>query len=191
MRFFCSVLRKETDENPASLQFDFGILREIRKRAELTISELSARSGVSVAVISKLERNQTQAEVGTLRKIGGVFGMRATDLLTLAESPISRKKVATSYNSDGFDIQKVRYGNADCILADGKKGVRVSKPDIHHDDHEICWVIEGKARLELPQQSFELDAGESVQFDAIQEHSYEALEDCRLVIVHLRKDKRF
>lgn len=177
-----------TERMPA---FDFGVLRDLRKRSNLTLSALSERSGVSVAVISKLERNQTQAEVGTLHKIGKVFGMRATDLLSLAEAPISNKKNATQYKSGDFSIEAIRYGNADCIYATAKKGDRVSKPEIHHDDHEICWVRKGRVRLELPKEHHDLEEGQSIQFDAIQEHTYEALENCQIVIVHIRKDKRY
>ncbi|EDY81767.1 Helix-turn-helix domain protein [Verrucomicrobiia bacterium DG1235] len=171
--------------------FNFEILRDIRKRADLTLSALSERSGVSVAVISKLERNQTQAEVGTLHKIGKVFGMRATDLLSLAEAPISNKKSSVKYKSGDFALEAIRYGNADCIYATAEAGARVSKPEIHHDDHEICWVLSGKVRLDLPNESHELGAGQSIQFDAIQEHRYEAIEQCEVVIVHIRKEKRY
>jgi len=37
--------------------YDFSILRDLRKRSGLNIADVSARSGVSAAVISKLERN--------------------------------------------------------------------------------------------------------------------------------------
>lgn len=171
--------------------FDFSILRDIRKRADLTLNGLSEKSGVSIAVISKLERNQTQAEVGTLHKIGKVFGMRATDLLSLAEAPISNKKNSVKYHSGDFLLEAIRYGNADCIFATAEAGARVSKPEIHHDDHEICWVLKGTVRLDLPKESHELVAGQSIQFDAIQEHSYEAIERSEIVIVHIRKDKRY
>lgn len=171
--------------------FDFEVLREIRKQAGLTLAALSERSGVSVAVISKLERNQTQAEVGTLHKIGKVFGMRATDLLSLAEAPISNKKRAERYESGAFSLEAIRYKNADCLVARAEAGARVSKPEVHQDDHEICWVLNGRVKLELPKEAHELEAGESIQFDAIQEHSYEAIEDCELVIIHLKKEKRY
>ncbi len=171
--------------------FNFSVLREIRKRAEMTLNDLSKASGVSIAVISKLERNQTQAEVETLYKIGRVFGMRATDLLTLAEAPLSNRKESEFYDSDGFLFRAVRYANADCLLGEAKKGASLSKPEIHHDDHEICWVLNGTLRLTLPQEVQTLTDGQSIQFDAIQEHTYEALEDCQFMIVHIRKDKRY
>ena len=171
--------------------FDFSILREIRKRSEMTLSALSEASGVSIAVISKLERNQTQAEVETLYKIGRVFGMRATDLLTLAEAPLSNRKESESYEADGFQFRAVRYANANCLLGEAPKGASISKPEIHHDDHEICWLLKGTLKLTLPQEVQTLSEGQSIQFDAIQEHSYEAIEDCQFLIVHIRKDKRY
>lgn len=171
--------------------FDFSVLREIRKRAGMTLSDLSEKSGVSLGVISKLERNQTQAEVGTLFKIGRVFGMRATDILTLAEAPLSNKKQSQSYESDGFHFQSIQYGNAKCILGNASAGAKISKPEVHHDDHEICWVLKGSIRLTLPREAHVLTEGESIQFDAIQEHAYEALEDSQIMIVHLLKEKRY
>ena len=171
--------------------FDFSILREIRKRSGMTLNDLSEKSGVSLGVISKLERNQSQAEVNTLFKIGRVFGMRATDILTLTEAPLSNKKRSNEYYSDGFQLQSVRYAKAKCIMASAKSGARISKPDVHHDDHEIFWVLKCAIRLTLPKESHDLKAGESIQFDAIQEHSYEALKDSEMMIVLLLKDKRF
>ena len=179
-------------EEPSALpMFDFSILREIRKRAEMTLNDLSQASGVSIAVISKLERNQSQAEVETLYKIGRVFGMRATDLMTLAEAPLSNRKESEIYSSEGFTFEAVRYANANCLLGEAKSGASISKPEIHHDDHEICWVLKGVLRVTLPQETQVLSKGQSIQFDAIQEHSYEVLEDCQFMIVHIRKDKRY
>ena len=171
--------------------FDFSVLREIRNRAGMTLNDLSSASGVSIAVLSKLERNQSQAEVGTLYKIGRALGMRATDILTLVESPLANRKDEESYESSGFSLRAVKYGNADCLYVEGPAGARVSKPDIHQDDHEICWVLKGCIRLELPNESHELSAGQSIQFDAIQEHVYEALSDSSFIISHIRKAKRY
>ena len=54
----------------------------------MTLADLSKASGVSGPVISKLERNQQSAELDTLYRLGRAFGMSATDLLALAESPL-------------------------------------------------------------------------------------------------------
>ncbi|MEQ9825436.1 MAG: helix-turn-helix domain-containing protein [Puniceicoccaceae bacterium] len=172
-------------------KYDFSILRTLRKREGMTIGQVSERSGVSTAVISKLERNQSSAELETLFKLARVFGMTATDLIAMAESPLAHVTRENAYASDGFELRRIRYSNASVFFGSARKGAKISKPEIHHDEYEICWVIEGSIRLVLPHENHALIAGESLQFDAIQQHTYEALEDAKLIITHVRKENRF
>ncbi len=65
--------------------YDFSILRELRKREGLSIAEFSENSGVSASVISKLERNQSVAELETIFRLARVLGLTASDLIALAE----------------------------------------------------------------------------------------------------------
>lgn len=171
--------------------FDFSVLREIRKREGLTMEAVSQRSGISVPVISRLERNQTTAELETLFKLSRVFGMNAADLLALAESRSAHRTQETRHRSGGFEFREVRYGNALCLYGQARKGSTLSRPEIHGDDYEICWVLKGRIRFRLPHEVHELRAGQAMQFDAILEHTYEALADSELMIVHMRKGKRF
>jgi DNA-binding XRE family transcriptional regulator len=171
--------------------YDFSVLRGLRKRQELTIADVSERSGISAAVISKLERNQTRAELETLFRLSRVFGLSTTDLLALSESRTAHKKSATKRDSSGFHFREISYGNCRCLHGTARAGARVSRPEIHGDDYEVCWVLAGRVRFSLPDETHELRGGEAIQFDAILEHTYEALTDCELIILHLRKGKRF
>ena len=171
--------------------YDFSVVREFRKRAGLTIQALSGLTGVSPAVISKLERNQTAAELGTLFKLARAFGMNSGDLLMLAENRTAHRCSETSHRSGDFEFREVRYANCRMLMGRGSVGGRVSEPKVHQDDFEICWALSGRVRICLPNEQHELGAGECVQFDAILPHTYEVIEDCRILITHLRKDKRF
>ncbi|RME70290.1 MAG: XRE family transcriptional regulator [Verrucomicrobia bacterium] len=172
-------------------KFDFSVLRNLRQQHGMTLADLSRLSGVSVAVISKLERNQQSAEIDTLFRLGRAFGMSATDLLAMAESPLAHRVGETKYRSGDFSFRQIRFANIAAHVGTAPKGAAITRPEIHHDDTEICWVLEGRIRLFLPHETCELAAGESIQFDAILEHTYEALADTRLVILHVRKDKRY
>jgi transcriptional regulator with XRE-family HTH domain len=174
-----------------SPKFDFGVLRRLRQQHHMTLAGLSKVSEVSVAVISKLERNQSSAELDTVFRLARAFGLSATDLLALAESPLAHRAKETSYRSGRFSFRQVRFANAVGLLGEAPAGASVKRPEIHHDDNELCWVLSGKLRLTLPHETVELAEGVSIQFDAIQEHSYEALADSRFIILHLRKDKRY
>ena len=175
----------------AAIPFDFGVLRELRKRESLTLAEVSRRSGVSPAVISKIERNRAQAELETLFRLSRVFGLNTADLLNLAESRTAHRAEATAYASGAFLLSRLEYGNIKCFYGRAPAGAAVSRPEIHHDDTEVCWVLEGSVRVTLPHEQHDLRAGQAVQFDAILEHTYEAVSDCVLIIVHLPKPKRF
>lgn len=170
---------------------DFGILRELRKRENMSIAELSERSGISASVISKLERNRNIAEMDTLYRIARVFGLTLSDLISLAENRTAHCVGQERYKSGDFIFERVCYANMRCMHAVAKKGAEVFRPELHRDDYELCWVLKGSLRFTLPNESYVLKQGESIQFDALLEHTYEALEDSELIIVHLRKGKRF
>ena len=176
---------------PPPPKFDFSVIRRLREQHEMTLADLSEASKVSVAVISKLERNQTTAELDTLFRLARAFGLSATDLLALTESALAHQVDETSYRSGKFTFRQVRFANVVGLLGEAPAGATVKRPEIHHDDTEVCWIISGKLRLTLPHETFELTEGTSIQFDAILEHTYEALADVRLIILHLRKDKRY
>ncbi len=171
--------------------YNFSVLRDLRKRDAMTIADLSGRTGISAAVISKLERNQTTAELKTLFRLARAFGLTATELLALVESRTAQCKRETDRIAGDFHFRQIAFANAKCFYAEAPQGARRSNPDAHRDDFEICWVLEGRLRLDLPYESHTLSAGDCLQFDAVFEHTYEVLEDCRIIIQHIHKQKRF
>jgi transcriptional regulator with XRE-family HTH domain len=171
--------------------FDFTVLRDLRKRADLTIGQVSEQSRVSTAVISKLERNLASAELETLHRLARVFGLTASDLLGLAESRTSHATSAVTYASGDFNFERIDYGNARCFHARAKAGSQLHRPDVHHDDHEICWVLEGSLKIEIPHERHVLKTGDALQFDAVQEHTYETLENTEFLLIHVRKPHRY
>jgi len=171
--------------------FDFAVVRRLRKREGWTLAQLAGRSGVSLSVISKLERNQTVGELSTLFSLSRAFGMHATDLLQLAEPRAAHRVQESAHQTASFTFRRVTYGNLSVLFGTAATGARVTNPEIHRDDYELCWVLRGRIRICLPHERHDLDAGACIQFDAVLEHTYKVIEDCELLILHLRKDKRF
>jgi transcriptional regulator with XRE-family HTH domain len=171
--------------------YDFAVLRELRKRESLTIAEVSASSGISTAVISKLERNQSMAELLTLFRLGRVFGMTAAELLALAEKRTAQEQDAETYTSAGFHFKRISYGNVQAFHGRAPAGTEHSKPEVHRDVYEICWILKGEVSVALPSEIHRLAAGQSVQFDAVLDHRYTVHEACEVLIIHLTKNKRF
>jgi transcriptional regulator with XRE-family HTH domain len=180
-----------SDRGGMDQMFDFSILRELRRNEGLTLAALSQRTGVSPAVISKLERNHTVAELPTLFALSRAYGLNVTDLLKLAESRTAHRVAERSHRAGAFLFREVAYGNLRALVGRAKAGGTVSHPEAHRDEYEICWVLAGRVRVKLPHERHELGVGDCVQFDAILEHTYEVLEACEILILHLKKGKRF
>ncbi len=176
---------------PEPQTYDFSFLRDLRKRDGLTIHVVSERSGISPAVISKLERNQSSAELETLFRLSRVFGLNATEMLHLAESRTAQRATESTHVGGQFVFREIQYGNVRALFGSAPKQAKVSRPEIHRDDYEVCWVLSGKLSITLPHERHQLNSGDAIQFDAILQHTYEALENCQIIVLHLRKGKRF
>lgn len=183
----------ERAADTAALQgmYDFAVLRSLRKKEQMTIADVAAQSGVSPSVISRLERNRTRAELETIFRLSRVFNISTSELLQLAERPLAHRISESEHQSAGFTFRQIRYGNVRCLLGTASAGGWVSHPEAHAHDLELCWCLEGEVKLMLPEEQHPLKAGDAVQFDAILEHRYEAVSDCRLIVMHLTKEKRY
>lgn len=170
-------------------KFDFGILRQLRQRQGLTIARLATLAGVSIAVISKLERNQTAVELDTVFRLARALGMSATDLIALAESPLAQRTQETRLKAGSIVFRKVQHGGFEALLGEAPAGATMPGPAMKHDDNELCWVLEGCMRIALPHETCDISTGQCLLFDGLLAHSYEALEASRFLLLHLRKSQ--
>lgn len=176
------------EDKPA---LDFTVVRDVRKQRGLTLDEVAKRSGLSIASLSKLERNQNLIELGTLHRLARVFGLSASDLLALAESPTADRAEVERYRSGPFEFEKIAYREVELFHATAKAGDSLRHPEAHGDDHEVCWVRRGRVHIAFSHEQHTLGPGEALQFDAVLPHTYEILEDAELIIAHLAKANRF
>ncbi len=166
------------------MTYDFSILREIRKRRNLTINDLSKACGVSYVALSKLERNQANPELRTLDRISRALEMPTHALLALAEHkhPVSAAEEARQ-EVDGFETRVINLDGTRVCYVSARKGAAGCDPDMHEDDYEHCFVIDGRVKVSIRSSEYELGAGEGLAWDCMFEHTYEALEKSRFISV--------
>ena len=172
-------------------RYNFQCLRSLRKQHGMTIEALAKKSGVSFALISKLERNRANPSLGTLEQLARAMSISATELVSLAEPRTRETRRAETYKIDGLNLNRASYKNASVLSVAAPAGKRLSRPEIHADDYEVVFVLKGQIRLSTTLGDFVLKAAEAMQFDAVFAHTYEVLKDCELTILHLKKEKRF
>jgi transcriptional regulator with XRE-family HTH domain len=60
-------------------------LRRLRQEAELSLAEVSRRTGIDKSQLSRLESGQTIPTVERLRQLGEVYGVASWKILQLME----------------------------------------------------------------------------------------------------------
>jgi transcriptional regulator with XRE-family HTH domain len=174
-------LKKELD------RYHFGDkLRQLRLRRKMGLVELSRHTGLSPALLSKLEHGKLYPTLPTLSRIALVFSVglehffsddRAKHLFAL-----SRKKdrlkfpEAPGVDNFAFSFESLDYPATDrkfnSYLADFKS-VPTGKVRVHqHAGVEFIYVLKGRLTLKIGQDTEYLDAGDSLYFDSQLPHGY-------------------
>jgi len=159
------------------MTYDFSVLREIRKRKDLTINGLSKKCGVSYVSLSKLERNQGNPELKTLDRITQALGMTSHNLLALADR--QRPIQAAEQTAKILGKATCRFVNLDgtrVFVISAPKGAAGCEAAFHRDDYERCFVLEGRLKVVVRDSEYLLGPGEGLTWDSLFEHSYEAVE---------------
>ena len=85
-------------------------IKEQRRKLSLTLSDMSAYTGLSNGHLSNIERNQTSPTLANLKRICEALGMSVSDMIKAApgERTVVRKNdMFTREYRDGKEIMKV------------------------------------------------------------------------------------
>ncbi len=162
-----------------------GKLRRLRLRKSMGLLELSKHTGLSPALLSKLERDVMHPTLATLLRIALVFSVgldyfftsepkpvleivRKRDRLRFPDSPDSAKPTYY-FESLDFPVPRRVLNSylAEFEPADGKDSRFHEHPGI-----EFLYVVSGKVELRTREESFELAEGDAVYFDSTAPHAY-------------------
>ena len=172
-------------------------IRDLRLGKKLGLVELGRQTGLSAALLSKIERGKMYPTLPTLLRIALVFGVgldyffshddrvfavvRRKEHMRFPQTPDSNK-VAFHFESLDFPAKNKRLS---AYLADFQ-AMTVDDVKLHrHQGVEFIYVLEGKLGLYIRQQETTLTEGDSVYFDSSQQHGYRRVgkKVCRGLVV--------
>lgn len=161
-----------------------GRLRALRLKKKMRLTELAQHTGLSAAMLSKLERGVLHPTLPTLLRIALVFGVGLDHFFSAAASRralgIVRRKERTRLPErlGGRDVAW-EFECLDFAATERKlnaywvKFHAPAKPREHsHDGAEFLHVLKGTLRLQISGEMHELDAGDSIYFDSSRPHAY-------------------
>ena len=191
----------QTDVIDAAIR-PFGIaekLRQLRLRRSMGLVQLAAHTGLSPAMLSKLENGRLIPTLPTLVRIATVFDVsldyffsdprkrhtvaiaRKAERIRLPERPNARD---VSYHFESLDFG-ARDRKLNAYLAEFHPvAERELKPHAHAGA-EAVYVLEGVLEMTIGGETHRLEQGDAIYFDSVQRHSYRRVGQrrCSAVVV--------
>jgi transcriptional regulator with XRE-family HTH domain len=160
-------------------------VRRLRLRKKLGLVQLGEHTGLSPALLSKIERGHLFPTLPTLMRIALVFGIGLDHFFK--EDP-DRPIYAVVRKADrirlpdkaGRSSPAYRFESLDYPVSERKLNgyyVEIESEDESSDPHEhpgaeIIYVLRGELVLNVEGEDFELGEGDSMYFDSSHSHSY-------------------
>lgn len=161
-------------------------LRALRLKKKMGLVELGQHTGLSPALLSKIERGKMFPTLPTLLRIALVFGVglefffagardkplvaivRKADRVQLPDRPGARD-VAYTFQSLDYPATERRFN---CYYAEFLPIAPEKLRPHEHAGVEFIYTIQGKLTVHLRDVEHVLDAGDSMYFDATVPHAY-------------------
>ena len=179
-------------------QYEIGSkVRSLRLKKGMGLVQLGEHSGLSTAMLSKIERGQNFPTLPTLLRIAMVFGVGLEHFFNQNQRPylsITRKKdrlrIPDKPNapSPAYTFESLNFAASDrkmdAYLAEFPAGAEAAAHH-QHDGEELIFVMKGRLIVNIHDTDEALDAGDSMYFDASAMHSYRCAgnKPCSAIIV--------
>ncbi|MDA1284353.1 MAG: XRE family transcriptional regulator [Proteobacteria bacterium] len=156
-------------------------LGDLRKRKQMTLDQLSSKSGVSKSILSQIERNISNPTVSTIMRIADALEETLSGFFMNIDenksSPVETSKETLNISSkDGLcELSILGAGETVSwlqwyVLTMKPKGQLPSKSHGSNTFENIT-VISGEVVVHLKKQSETLKAGDTFRFSTNQEHT--------------------
>jgi quercetin dioxygenase-like cupin family protein len=174
----------ETPEGPTEARRNLGErIRGARELRELTLEDLSSRTGIGVEALERMESNEMIPPLGQLVRLGKALEMKMGYFISAGfDRPMSivradaRPKVARR-----GEKSSEQYGYVYESLA-AEKSHRLMEPflvtlvptefgeESSHDGQEFIFVLEGRVRARVGDETEILRPGDSIYYDSSTPH---------------------
>jgi transcriptional regulator with XRE-family HTH domain len=178
--------------------YDFRIIRVLRRRLGLTLQALAGRAGLTYPTVESIETNKTLPSRKTLDALAGALQISTSDLLGLAERRLVQRRRAnverrshTMHADKGLENCRVaRDDKGKIIRVTAEAGDHVNVMGLHDDVHEFCYALSGVVELRIEDKTYRLQPDDTILFNGLLDHSYTQIEAGEYLTAHIPTDAR-
>lgn len=161
-------------------------LRSLRLRKSMGLAQLAAHTGLSAAMLSKLENARLVPTLPTLIRIATVFNVGLDYFFTDARKrhvvAISRKDERIKFPADGksrdaaYEFESLNFRAVErklnAFLAHFHDVPPAKSAPHYHAGVEFLYVMDGHLEISIGSEDYQLSKGDAIYFDSLQKHSY-------------------
>ncbi len=159
-------------------------MRELRNRQGLTIAQITEKTGIDKATLSRIENGKMRGPVSVHMKIAQALGVRLPDLYEDVlsahrpqEEKKTREKIETFSHSSGAVAQLLTSGALQKkmmpLLLRIKKNGRTETEEYPVGTERFVYVTQGKLLLIAGSDSHLMKKGDSLYFNGARPHHFE------------------
>ncbi len=155
-------------------------LREMRTRRGLTLQQVAERASIDISTLSRLEAGKRRLALDHIPALAGALGVSADDLLATSRQQDPRVR-GPARRYDGLTMWPLtRRGpvaglQAHKIQISAKRRTPPAELPVH-EGNEWLYVLDGRLRLVLGDETFTIEAGEAVEFSTWTPHWFGAID---------------
>jgi len=169
-------------------------LRSLRTEKRLTLARLALETGLSTALLSKLETDRMVPTLSTLASICRVYGVGMGHFFcepTEHSLSVTRKVVSQGRGRSTDPNSRIPLNpgvpdrKMDACLVDLAPGATASELDVDSDSALLVFVLDGQLQLDMGGMSESLDAGDCAYMESNLPKAWSAAgkQRCRLLTV--------
>jgi transcriptional regulator with XRE-family HTH domain len=159
--------------------FNGAELREIRKQKQLTLQNLADKTGLSMSLLSQIERGLVDPTVGTFWKICSALDVPINHFFRLKDDhePVIRKgqhkiiqlkNTITKYHV----LTPLQEGKIEFLLIEIEPGETLEQEQISHSGEECGYILRGELKVLLADREYHLYEGDSIGFNSTAPHRF-------------------
>jgi transcriptional regulator with XRE-family HTH domain len=153
-------------------------IRDLRTMKGMPLRALADRTGLSMSMLSLVERGKASPSIGTLIAICSALDVHMADLLApvnlVRQSPVSRAEeqpvVQTQPGVDRRILRDDRVNGVEIAINQYAPDTGSAPMPIHHEGFEYGVVLEGQLTVELDGTVHTLKPGDLISYDSAKNH---------------------
>lgn len=164
-------------------------IRKLRKEQAINIEQFAQKAGLSIGLISQIERDITMPSVTSLWKIASALNVHINYFFDEYEDKIpiirkcERKKLILPNSNLTYELLSPLNKKMELLLIKIEPGMCSSDELISHEGEECGYMIQGSMKIKWGSREYILNEGDSIYYNSTIPHRFINLSDVRAISI--------